>query len=795
MKKTLMKYLLWLCLILQTINCISQIDTTLLSVNDSAHHYYVIKNNVNLSVNDFVTNSSSYSRLSSQSQLIQVSSNIDSFGVNHIKYKQLYMGVPIEKSKLIFHANPSNRLTSINGVVEYNLGNINTTGIITPQSAIIIAINASPSQRFLWNDSTAEATLKNLSNDLNASYYPKAELLISKMDELAFNNPNNYFLAYKIPISTVSGDSSRIFYVDAHSSQVIKSTSSLLSCFGEKITNNNTSTSVKNLNFLNDKKTNFTTQYSSCPHADCQGGTASNMYYYPSQYIYTEQFLYAGTLCRFRLKEVCSNTYVYVKKVHITSGNQDDYRDATNVWADNSEREGPTVFFGLSWSNRFWQTYLGRNSFDNLNHQIFAKCKTDFPTGFRTDTKDIEVGKDNGSNWSASLDVMAHELTHGVSDNEVNFVNKGESGSLSEAISDIFGATCEFWTTQFINLGKTANYELGEDFSGSCGYRRAMDYPENYCQPNTYGCGSNWVNPTDLQNDNGGIHRNNGVINKWFYLVSEGGTGTNCLGNQYCVKGVGRDYASWIVYQALRYYLVSNSDMDDMRFFTELTAFQIFGFSPVYHAVASAWYAVGLESNPITTGLPVDIFGITETSTKNYNYNSRIEATNYKVNSGSNIEMTSSDYIRLSADYQYNYPLTPTPGNVEIKLGSEYHAYIATGCVGGARFGNTTIGKNHDSGNEAFAPVQNNNNKMTNTVNSFLVMPNPTTGAFKLQLDNGLEYPKQIVIRDVLGRIVNSIDTPDSFEYEFSLSGEKDGVYSVIVYYSDNVLCKRIIKN
>lgn len=465
------------------------------------------------------------------------------------------------------------------------------------------------------------------------------------------------------------------------------------------------------------------------------------------------------------------------------------------MWADASEREGPTVFFGMSKANSFWQNYLGRNSFDNLNHQVFAKCKTDFVTGFRTDTKDFEVGKDGNVNWTASLDVMAHEFTHGVSDKEVDFVNNGEPGTLSEAISDIFGSTCEFWTSQFINLGKSPNYDLGEDFSSSCGFRRSMSDPESFCQPSTYGCGPNWVNPTDLNNDNGGIHRNNGVINKWYYLVCEGGTGTNCLGNQYCVKGVGRDYASWIVYQALRNYLVSGSDMDDMRFFTELTAFEHFGFSPIYHAVAAAWYAVGLENNPTSAGLPVDLFGITETSNKNYNYNSRIEATNYKVNSGTTVNMTSSDYIRLSADYQYNYPLPATPGNVEIKLGSEFHAYIATGCVGGARFGNNTQGKNHDSSNETLTQVMNNKDQFAKPASSFLVMPNPTNGAFKLQLDNGLEYPKQIVIRDVLGRIVTSVDNPDSYDYEFSLSGEKDGVYMVIVYYSDNVFSKRIIKN
>lgn len=78
---------------------------------------------------------------------------------------------------------------------------------------------------------------------------------------------------------------------------------------------------------------------------------------------------------------------------------------------------------------------------------------------------------------------------------------------------------------------------------------------------------------------------------------------------------------------------------------------------------------------------------------------------------------------------------------------------------------------------------------------SFAVMPNPTNGTFKLQANNNLEYPKQIIIRDVLGRNVAVIENMNTYEYEFNLEKESPGIYMITVYYTDKVISKRVIKN
>jgi Zn-dependent metalloprotease len=335
-----------------------------------------------------------------------------------------------------------------------------------------------------------------------------------------------------------------IYYINASDGSVIKTEDPMRSCF-----DSNLIVKDKNNNNNNDNKAiylpNNTT--SSCA-ADCQTGTA-DLYYYGNQYIYTERFLHSLVNCTHRLKEVCTGTYVYVKN------GLNDFRDASNNWTNSNDARGTTTFWSLSWANRFLATYLGRNSFDDNFHQIEASIGAGYTTQYNTTDKKITVGTTTGNtsgNWAGTLDIMGHELAHGVTDTECQLVNYGESGAIGEGISDIFGTMTEYWTARYKNLGRTPNYDYAEDISSTCGIRRSLSNPENYCCPNTYMAGPYWQDPSNTTNDNGGVHYNAGVLGKWFYLLAEGGNDINDLGNQYCIEGIGQDDASWILYEAMR---------------------------------------------------------------------------------------------------------------------------------------------------------------------------------------------------------------------------------------------------
>lgn len=113
--------------------------------------------------------------------------------------------------------------------------------------------------------------------------------------------------------------------------------------------------------------------------------------------------------------------------------------------------------------------------------------------------------------------------------------------------------------------------------------------------------GTNWYDldacTPILFNDYCGVHTNSGVLNFWFYLLSDGGTGTNDNSHAFDVTGIGIEIASKIAYQAERYYLAPSSDFFDARDATISAAIDLFGNNNCEEiAVTDAWHAVGVGS-------------------------------------------------------------------------------------------------------------------------------------------------------------------------------------------------------
>ncbi len=226
------------------------------------------------------------------------------------------------------------------------------------------------------------------------------------------------------------------------------------------------------------------------------------------------------------------------------------------------------------------------------------------------------------------LDVEGHEFTHLVVDNNGNggLTNQGESGALNESFSDIFGTCVEFYAKP-----STANWTIGEDVMVSAGNMRSMSNPNaggDGAQPDTYN-GQYWANTSNLQADHGGVHTNSGVQNFWFYLLCQGGSGTNDLGNGYTVAGIGMTQARQIAYRNLVTYLTPGANYVDAYYGSLQAAQDLYGNpSAQYTAVRAAWYAVGLGNSPNsycsgTTTLTAPSGTVTDGSgTANYNNNS-----------------------------------------------------------------------------------------------------------------------------------------------------------------------------
>ncbi|HRP88857.1 MAG TPA: M4 family metallopeptidase [Edaphocola sp.] len=198
-----------------------------------------------------------------------------------------------------------------------------------------------------------------------------------------------------------------------------------------------------------------------------------------------------------------------------------------------------------------------------------------------------------------ALDVTGHEYTHMVIANNGNggLRYKGESGALNESFADMFGKSIEFYATP-----TTANWLIGTDVFNGAGYLRSMPNPKLVQNPDTYK-GQYWVN-TSSNTDNGGVHYNSGVPNKWYYLITEGGTGTNDNGYQYSVTGIGMAKAEQIAYRTMSQYLTYQATFQNAYTGSLQACLDLYGndtTSAEYTAVKNAWYAVGLgEGGPTT---------------------------------------------------------------------------------------------------------------------------------------------------------------------------------------------------
>ncbi len=305
------------------------------------------------------------------------------------------------------------------------------------------------------------------------------------------------------------------------------------------------------------------------------------------------------------------------------------------------------VHWGMEKTYDFYLNVFNRNSFDGkgsviknfinpptLQNQWKASPNNAYAQPAPYNFMCYGMGDNKFLGPVVGLDVEGHEYSHMVvgnsifeNGNPVGLSYQGESGALNESFADIFGTCVEFYAN--IN----PNWTIGEGVVLESPYfLRSMSNPILGHQPNTYNNGSFWRNTLNVseETDWGGVHTNSGVQNYWFYLLCQGGTGTNGLGNAYSVTGIGMAQAQKIVYKNLTNYLVSQySQYIDAYNGSLLAAENLYGNpSTQYSAVRQAWYAVGIGNDPNnscsgTTNLTSSSGTITDGSgSANYSNNS-----------------------------------------------------------------------------------------------------------------------------------------------------------------------------
>lgn len=203
------------------------------------------------------------------------------------------------------------------------------------------------------------------------------------------------------------------------------------------------------------------------------------------------------------------------------------------------------------------------------------------------DGTQVQIGFNSAGEWISSLDVVAHELGHGIDSTTPN----GISGNgTQEFIADAFGAATEWFANEPTGFD-TPDYLVGERINllcPTCGPIRNMYNPSLLGDPNCYAL------PLPE------VHAAAGPGNHWFYLVAEGSNPTNgqpvsptCNGSR--VAGIGIQKAIQILYGAML-MKPANSSYLTYRTGTLLAAKFMFPGCAEFATVRAAWNAVGVPA-------------------------------------------------------------------------------------------------------------------------------------------------------------------------------------------------------
>jgi bacillolysin len=241
--------------------------------------------------------------------------------------------------------------------------------------------------------------------------------------------------------------------------------------------------------------------------------------------------------------------------VQVTSTNR-------NSWSPGDAVSAATNL-GLTYD--YYLERHNRNSIDGQGGTMLGVVRYDqgFDNAFWNGTLMI-FG--DGQRYAAALDVVGHELTHGVTQYTANLEYHDQPGAMNEAMSDIFGEAVEARATgraDWLNSALLADPRNLADPASVDICSGCPAYPSKM---------SEFIGPDDafldnfVDRDNNGVHLNSTIISHAFYLLAEG-----------LNDAVGIRDAERIFYRALTTHLVANSKFIDARLAAVAAAEELFG--------------------------------------------------------------------------------------------------------------------------------------------------------------------------------------------------------------------------
>ena len=743
--------------------------------------------------------------LTNADQMVQRTAETDQLGFTHEKFAQFYQGIRVEHADYTVHAK-GGTVESISGDFE-KISGLSIAPGITAETALTSALASVGARKYMWQTNEAEA----------ASFLPKGELVIVR-DTRKNAETGLLVLAWKFNVYAQQPVSRAYIYVNANTGEVV---------LKDAIIKHTAATGT------------FATAYSGS--RSINDGTTTGGY-----------FLREGTTRGLGIETYnCKKSNSYTSAV--------DFVDADNNWTAaeynnaNFDNVAGDAQMGAQCTYDYWKAIHGRNSYDNAGAKIKSYVHFD-------DTPGDGVGYENAY-WNGSvmtygdgatrfrpltaLDVCGHEIGHAVCEKTANLTYSNESGAMNEGLSDIWGASIEAYSVA--NLGVTSSgvkvkstYLIGEEIDKQQVALRSMSDPRSLGQPALYK-GQYWYTGTS---DNGGVHTNSGVLNYWYYLVSNGASGTNELGNAFSVAGQGLTAAGKITFRMESVYMVASSTYAQARTYSIQAATDLYGAgSAQVTAVTNAWFAVGVGAAAGGTTPPPAIAYCTSNGTSQaYEYIKLVQlgsinrtsgadggyyngtALSTSVAAGSSQTITYqtgftgtgyAEYFRIYADWNQNgtfdtgenlvsstntavvtttrsatFTVPTTAKNGPTRLRIVMSDNSATNNCGTYSYGETEDYTISVTGGTITAPATLTGGSTGNETRVLSMYPNPATDVLNLMLTENAPITS-VVVTDLRGaRIVGTTFSNGAL----NISGLAKGMYTLSVSDGQKVFHQRFVK-
>ncbi|MDY7396330.1 M4 family metallopeptidase [Aureibaculum sp. 2210JD6-5] len=557
-------------------------------------------------------------------------STINDSGLKSEKLQQFYKGLKVQFG-IINTVFNNGRLKVFNG--QYlPIKDLNVNPKISEKSALNFALNHVGADKYIWEDPAYEEMIKMKEKNSDATNYPKGELVVIDKDySFEESNPT---LAYKFDIYAINPISRNHYYVDASSGEII-----LVDALLKHV-----------------------------------GGPADTRYS-GQRTIETEQ---VGS--EYILNDVTRGNGIHTLDMNNGSNytNASDLSDNNNNWTNseynntNNKNALLDAHWGAIKTYDYFYNKHNRNSINNNGYELENYVNADL-TGLGYINSDnafwdgskMTYGIGTTLNPLVSIDIIGHEIGHGLDQFTSNLTYNRESGAIDEGLSDVWGAMVEFYAEP-----SKSTYSLGEDIGFTI---RSMSNPKSHSQPDTYG-GTYWSNPNcgtpSNANDYCGVHTNSGVFNHWFYLLAEGSSSTDEINDNndtFSIQGIGKEKAAKIVYRVQTTYFTSSTNFQQARAFTIQAAEDLYGANSTESVtVCGSWYAVGVGNNNCQTN--AEISGddtICYNVSKTYNL-SNANAVSWQTSW--NLQLISSTSSSITVK-PFNDPAISGAGYVEANLG------------------------------------------------------------------------------------------------------------------------------